>query len=222
MAIRQKIETGITILLTSGTLVIAASMARESFFRPKSFGDMAVRRQDWRRYAVSDMRIGMSTAPVVITEFSDFQCPVCGRLYQAIERIRSRYGDRSVVLFYRNYPLVRLHPLARLAALAAECVAKQGRFPSYYQRLFERQDSLHQSDLFTVATEVGIADTSEFRKCLTSSRAAQELRADSLAAESLNIPGTPLVLINDRMFRGAPPEGTLDSVVESLIDEAKR
>src|SRR5262245_30857873 len=37
---------------------------------------------------------GPATAPVTIVEFSDFQCPFCGRLTPTLKQVEQKYGDK--------------------------------------------------------------------------------------------------------------------------------
>jgi protein-disulfide isomerase len=217
------IETATTAILTFCAVAVTAMTVRDHLRGPApQSGELAaVSQKNWRHYAVSDMRIGSLAAPVTITEFSDFQCPVCGRLYRALEKIRARYGD-SVTIVYRNYPLNELHPAARSAAAAAECAAQQGQFENYYKALFERQDTLDRVNWSAIARRVGVIDTNAFSLCLTTATVATKLKTDSLAATSLGIPGTPLVLVNEWMYRGAPTQATLDSVISHELAKSRR
>ena len=83
---------------------------------------------------------GSPDAPVVIVEFSDFQCPFCGRwVQQTLPFIRSEIDAGNVALVFLHMPLVQLHPNAGRAHLAAECAAVQGRFTEMHDLLFARQ-----------------------------------------------------------------------------------
>ena len=221
MALRQRIETATTAILTLCALVVTGMTVHDRLALkvPRDGALEAVRQHNWREFAVGDMRIGSPTAPVTITEFSDFQCPVCGRFYRAVESLRSRYGDNALALVYRNYPLDHLHP-ARSAAVAAECAAQQGRFEEYYKALFEQQAVLERLQWSNIAQQVGVSDTIAFKRCLSDPAIMAKIKADSLAAASLEIPGTPLVLVNGWMYRGAPDQKTLDSVVAYELAEA--
>jgi len=48
--------------------------------------------------------IGSKDAPVTIVEFSDFQCPFCGRAEPTLKQVREKYGDK-VRLIYMDFPL---------------------------------------------------------------------------------------------------------------------
>ena len=224
MGLRQNLETGATTILSLCALAVTVSLVRREYFPPAPPAPprlVPVEQADWRDYAVSEMRIGPTTAPVTFTVFSDFECPACRTLYRRLESIRSRYGD-SVTIAYRNYPLDDLHPAARPAAIAAECAARHGRFLPYYKYLFENQDSLRGANWSLIAHRSGITDTASFRACLAEPSIAERLRLDSVAASRLGIPGTPLVLVNEHKYRGAPSQATLDSVVGALVGGTRR
>ncbi len=80
---------------------------------------------------------GPRTAPVIIVEFSDFECPFCSRAYATVNQIKSEYGDK-VAIAYKHLPL-SFHPNAEPAARAAVCADKQGKFWEMHDKLFEVQ-----------------------------------------------------------------------------------
>ena len=223
MALRQKIETATTTVLTVGLLAVTLMMVCSQFFPTTArAGELKPQREkEWQKYAVGDMRIGPADAAVTITEFSDFQCQFCYRLYRSLESIRSQHAN-DVAIVYRNYPLEELHPFAKPAAIAVECAAQQGRFAEYYRFLFDHQDSLKNIGWTSAAHQLGVADTSAFAACLTSPAILAKLTADSLAASALRIPGTPLVLVNSWVYRGAPTKAALDTVVAKELAKSAR
>src|SRR6478672_7402490 len=60
---------------------------------------------------------GEAHAPVTLVEFSDFQCPHCKHLQPTLERVLDEYRGQ-VKLYFKNYPIDRAHPDAKLAAAA--------------------------------------------------------------------------------------------------------
>lgn len=80
---------------------------------------------------------GSRTAPVIIVEFADFECPFCARAYDTVNQIKSEYGDK-VAIAYKHLPL-SFHPNAEPAARASVCADKQGKFWEYHDKLFEVQ-----------------------------------------------------------------------------------
>lgn len=77
-----------------------------------------------RMPSASDHIIGSATAPIVLVEYSDFQCPYCQMVHPTLKRIAEE-SNGTIAWVYRNFPLYQIHPQATPAALAAECIAAQ-------------------------------------------------------------------------------------------------
>lgn len=71
--------------------------------------------------------LGDANAPVVMIEFSDYECPFCGRFFsQTLPQVKSEYVDTGKVKFvYKDFPLTSIHFNAQAAAEAARCVRDQ-------------------------------------------------------------------------------------------------
>jgi protein-disulfide isomerase len=174
--------------------------------------DTVVTVQDWKRYAVGT-RLGPDKATITITEFSDFQCPFCKQFAGDLQRLRARRPDIAVV--FRHYPLDNVHPLARMAALAAECAADQGRFEAYHNTLFDAQDSLGRVPWATFASRAGVPDLARFRSCVDNGQTSSRVERDVRAGNELRVNGTPTVLINDRRYPEPPTLRLLDSLIDA-------
>lgn len=82
---------------------------------------------------------GNPDAPVMIAEFSDFQCPFCQRWVQAsMEPLREVIGE-DVALAFMHFPLTQIHPNAAYASFAAICAGDQDNFWEMHDLLFARQ-----------------------------------------------------------------------------------
>ena len=82
---------------------------------------------------------GSPDAPVVILEYSDFQCPFCQRWFtDVLPELEGRIGD-ELALAFAHFPLSQIHPNAEAAHAAAECAGEQGKFWEMHDLLFERQ-----------------------------------------------------------------------------------
>lgn len=80
---------------------------------------------------------GKSDAKITLVEFSDFQCPFCGRSAPTVERILKEY-EGNVRVAYKHYPL-GFHPRAQITAEASECAKDQGKFWEFHDQLFASQ-----------------------------------------------------------------------------------
>ncbi|HEV8616726.1 MAG TPA: thioredoxin domain-containing protein [Methylomirabilota bacterium] len=138
---------------------------------------------------------GRPDARVTIVEFSDFQCPFCGRyVRQTFAQLDREYVETGKLRYVvRNLPLEQIHPDAFRAAEAAECAGTQGKYWEMHDRLFAHQDALGADDLSQHAAAVGV-DMPAFRQCLDSRARADRIRQDMADAQAAGVTGTPTFL----------------------------
>lgn len=141
---------------------------------------------------------GNANAPIVLCEFSDFQCPHCKLMEPVLGRVLEEYGGQ-VKLIYKNYPISKLHPEAREAAAAAVAAGKQGKFWPMHDRLFANQDKLTGADLEGYARELKL-DMKKWKADLPA--AAEQVEREHGEGEKLEITGTPTLYINGRRYAG--------------------
>jgi protein-disulfide isomerase len=144
--------------------------------------------------------IGAPDAPIVVYEYSDYECPFCARhVVQTEPALKASFvADGQVRFVFRDFPLVQLHPRAIPVHVAANCVGEQGAaaYWSMRDRLFRTQQEWSRSPdpqpIFArLASEVGV-DMDAFEACVADDA---DLRADIQAAlaegQALGFTGTP-------------------------------
>jgi protein-disulfide isomerase len=138
---------------------------------------------------------GNADARVVVIEYSDFQCPYCGKFArETFGAIEERYiGPGKVRYVFRNFPLDESHPKAFKAAEAGECANQQGKFWEMHAQLFANQQALDPADLVSHSKVVGLEE-SAFRKCLNGA-ASGKIRRDFNDGVKAGVGGTPTFLI---------------------------
>ncbi|HLC50587.1 MAG TPA: DsbA family protein [Candidatus Nanoarchaeia archaeon] len=161
--------------------------------------------------------IGSEDAKVTIIEFSDFQCPYCGKFYfETFPSIYSDYIKTGKVRFVmRNFPL-GFHQYAEKTAEAAECANEQDKFWEYQNLLFINQKSLDDENLKKYASDLKL-DSVKFDSCLDSGKMAGKIQADLSDAESYGVDSTPAFLINGQLLVGAQPFSKFQSIIESEL-----
>jgi protein-disulfide isomerase len=174
------------------------------------------------------MMTGAEQAPVVMIEFSDFQCPFCGRFSNEIlPELRPDYIDSGKVqLIFRHLPLP-IHDRARPAAEASECAGKQGRFWAMHDLLFTDPKKLTETDFLAYAESAGL-DIPQFTKCRASGEMTPRVNADAGLARTLGLTGTPAFLVGrrlpDRKVRvtevivGVRPEGEFRKAMDVALE----
>ncbi|MEK6835933.1 MAG: DsbA family protein [Nanoarchaeota archaeon] len=172
-----------------------------------------------------DPFLGDKNAPVVMIEFSDFQCPFCRRFWQdTLPQIKTNYIDTGKVKFvYRDFPLSSIHPGAQPAAEATECADDQGKFWEMHDKIFEEQSKQGQgtvqfgiTELKKWAGEIGL-DTNKFNECLDSGKYTDEVNKDLRDATSSGGQGTPYFIIGNTPVSGAQPYAAFQQVIESEL-----
>ncbi|MDT7541700.1 MAG: Na+:H+ antiporter, NhaA family [Acidobacteriota bacterium] len=161
---------------------------------------------------------GSESAPVVLEEFGDFQCPPCGQMFPDVEKIRQDYGGRLRFIF-REYPLIRVHPHALLAAHAAEAAGLQGKFWEMQRALFENQRAWSTTQDPTAffesyARQAGL-DADRYRRDMGGGETDARVIADRERAESIGVESTPTFFINGRKV---PPPQTNPKGLREEID----
>jgi protein-disulfide isomerase len=219
MATMSLFERVTTLTLVTCALVVSGIVVRRELNAAPTPQGLPETVPGWRELARDTRtRIGPDSAPVTITEFSDFQCPFCKVLSDRLAEVTARYPNK-VRIAYRHFPLDQIHPHARKAAYASICAGDQGRFPEYHDLLFAHQDSIGTVPWTTWAVRAGITDTSQFVRCMNGPFVSGIVKLDSTAGAKIGLRGTPLMLINDRLIAGAPALEKLDSLIGAALKD---
>lgn len=190
---------------------LAESMARFG-------GDERISRLIERYEAVLESRIdiaeapfdGNPDAPVRIVVFSDFNCSSCTQMNKSLKRLlEERQGE--LVIYYKNFPLgeqcrdtmdYRSEPSSCLAARAAFCAGRQGKYGPFSNALYLDCETGREHDIRTLrghALRLGL-DTAAFNACMASSESLERVRQDRFEGERLMVDGTPTLFVNNRML----------------------
>ncbi len=167
--------------------------------------------------AASGPSLGPDDAPVTIVEFSDFQCPFCGRVEPTVREVLERYPEQ-VRLVFRHFPLDSIHPRARAAAVASVCAADQGHFWQYHERLFANQRALGDRDLIRYAGELDL-DLENFRACTQADEARATVQGDLEAGQAAGVSGTPAFFVNGILLSGAKPVVSFAELIDRELEQ---
>ena len=193
----------VPIAIVAGGLIVAAAVY---ISMPKTPGADAGNPALVRPVGASDHILGNPAAPVVIVEYSDFDCEFCKDLNDTLHQVIAHEGvDGKVAWVYRQFPLTELHPNALSHARAAECVAVvagNDAFWKFSQALFANQP-VNPATYGALAASVGISGDA-FATCYANATAALDARimADRQNALDAGASGTPYSLI---LVAGSPP-----------------
>lgn len=159
---------------------------------------------------------GPDDAPIVIVEFSDFECPFCTKWHnETYLPLREKYPDQ-IKLVYRNFPLIGLHANAYLAAEAAMCAGDQDRYWDYHEALFESKNGMGEAAFKGYAAELGL-DTADFNDCLDSRKYEEFVKDDMNYAASIGVQSTPTFYVNGQPVIGAQPFAVFDQIIQAEL-----
>ncbi|MCA1585662.1 MAG: thioredoxin domain-containing protein [Acidobacteria bacterium] len=168
--------------------------------------------------AAHDPARGAASAPITIIEFSDFQCPFCGRVTPTLDKLRAAYPEKIRFVF-KDFPLPN-HAEAPKASEAAHCANDQGKYWEMHDRLFANQQALAVPALKQHAAALGL-DAATFDRCLDSNKYADIVQADLEEGQKLGIQSTPTLYINGRPVVGAQPYEYFVTVIEEELARKK-
>ncbi len=165
-----------------------------------------------------DAILGDKDAPVTIIEFSDYQCPFCGRFWsETLPLIKEQYIDTGKVRFvYRDFPLSSIHPMAQPAAEATECVRDKGGDDAFWEMhdlIFANQQALSVDNLESWAQDIGY----DISSCLSSGEFRSEVLKDTADAQSAGGRGTPYFVVNGNAVSGAQPFSVFQQIIEAEL-----
>jgi protein-disulfide isomerase len=162
---------------------------------------------------------GPADALVTIVEFSDFECPFCGRANPTLDQIRSTYGDKVRIAFKHNpLPFHQNAPLAHEYAIAA---GEQGKFWEMHDKLFANNRALQAENLDKYAEEVGL-NVGKLKEYIASGKAKQVIAADQALAAKVGARGTPNFFINGVQLVGAQPFPAFQKLVDEQLAKADK
>lgn len=194
------------------------------YYTLSPFRDLKVS-PDQERIAKMDIKSsavrGKASAPVVVVEYTDFQCPFCQKGYQIMRDEVMKAYPNKVRWVYKSLPLNAIHPWAESAAVAAECALLQGqdKFWKFHDLVFDKQREIPNgpsadAKLLELAKKSGLSEK-DFSACHDGKKTLPAVQRDMKEAEALGISGTPAFLINGHLVPGADAD-----LLKSVIEEA--
>lgn len=162
---------------------------------------------------------GPENAVVVLTEYSDFQCPACAQFYPIVRELQEQYADQLAVE-YKHFPLISIHPFAVPAARAAEAAAQQGKFWEMHDKLFDNQQIWSRAGnprafFSQYAEEIGL-DVDQFNRQYGSSVLEDHIESQFGEARELGLTGTPSFLLNGQRLQFQTYEEFITQVESAL------
>ena len=174
---------------------------------------------------------GNPNAPIVIVEYSDFDCPFCKEFHVTMNQVMDNYGTTGEVAWvYRHFPIEQIHPSAARVAEASECVAEQAGndgFWKFADLVFAERNATEPTNLSRL-NEFAIgagADEATFVKCLNSGKYSEHVAADYADGLNAGTEGTPHSIISvagqSGVINGAQPYSVVSKIIDNLLTQIR-
>jgi protein-disulfide isomerase len=151
--------------------------------------------------------VGDAKAPVTLVEYSDFECPVCKSLHDALRGLLPKYAGKVRVVF-KDFPIEQIHPWARTAAIAGRCTYQQDpkAFWKMYDLIYDNQEIISAANAWTkmmdYADQAGL-NAENFKACMASAEPGAAVDASRANGLQVDVNSTPTVFVNGRRMVGA-------------------
>jgi protein-disulfide isomerase len=210
-------QTVILLLVGLGGIFFTLFLVLLSFTKGQDRPSLAEQALIKKRYEIQAdgyPSIGPESAPIVIVEFSDFNCQYCGLFARTtLPVLRSKYS-KDIRFVYRHAPL---GPASSFdAARASMCAYDQESFWEYHDALFENQNRLGVELYAEIATRLEL-DLPAFSTCLENDDHAELIETDLEFALTTGIRGTPTFFINGLALVGAQPVEVFTEIIDAEL-----
>ncbi len=170
--------------------------------------------------------VGTPGASVVLSEFSDFECPYCREEAKLLRDNLLKTYPKDVRLYFYDYPLQSIHPWAKPAAMAGRCVFKQSAagWWDFHDWIFDKQSEINADNLKAKVLEFAKTkglETEPLSKCMDSNETEAEVDQTMRTGQSLSVNQTPTIFINGRRVAGASSWNDLKFVIDYEIEYQK-
>lgn len=177
----------------------------------------------------TDYILGNPNAPILMVEYSDYDCPFCKQYHTTLNQIMDEYGVTGRVAWvYRQLPLGQLHPNAPKLSESALCVGSIGgneAFWKYTEAVFASRDINEQTNITRLpeyATLAGVNEQ-EFISCLDKGTMKDKVTASIEDAYNAGADGTPYTVLivgnQQAVITGAQPYDVVKGIVVNLINQ---
>jgi protein-disulfide isomerase len=171
---------------------------------------------------------GKADAPVVLVEYTDYQCPFCQQFHNtAYTQIKANYIDTGKIRFVsRDFPL-DFHENARRGANAARCAAEQGKYWELRHAMIVNASQLQQDKIASYAANIKL-DVAKFQSCIAADKYKAAIDKDIAEGMAAGVNGTPSFVLGRvvdgkltgvRMV-GAMPYEQFDSKIQEMLSQA--
>ena len=174
--------------------------------------------------------VGKENAPLVLIEYTDYQCPFCQRYHNdSFAQIKTNFIDTGKIRYIsRDFPLP-FHENARRSATAARCAAEQGKFWELRHTMIVNANQL-QADKLGGYAQAASMDVPKFQACVDSDKYRAAIDKDIAEGSAAGVSGTPSFVLGRvengqlqgvRMV-GAMPYAQFEAKIQDMLKQTAK
>jgi protein-disulfide isomerase len=236
MSLVARVKSALDIVSTIAMILAAGILIWQLLIKQPAASAPSYRLEDVKGLQIDAAHITNTSGNgrIAIVEFSDFQCPFCGKhARETLPTIKRRLVKSGTIRYVAlHYPLEATHPLALRASEAAECAGRQGHFWEMHERLFaDAKAALANVDLLRHA-RLSRLNRARFEECLERDETLGKVHGDQAEGRRLRVTGTPTFFIGTvrsdggidlvTRIRGAAPVEIFSRQVAELQSQSRR
>ncbi len=171
---------------------------------------------------------GTAGAPVIVVEFSDFECTYCREEAKMLRANLLSAYPTQVRLYFKDFPLEQIHPWAKPGAVAGRCIFKQnpGAFWEFHDWIFEHQTEVNPENLNAKVLEFAKGrgkemDVLQLTRCMETKATLAEVEKNMAEGQALSVSSTPTLFVNGRKLVGTTAWPELRRVIDYEIEYQK-
>jgi protein-disulfide isomerase len=159
---------------------------------------------------------GNAKAPVLVVQFSDYECPFSKRFYkETLPQLEKNYiSTGKVKLAYRDFPLA-MHPGAMPAAVASRCAGKQNKYWEFFEKI-NSSETIDGPSIKAAAQSIKL-NMKDFEGCMNDPGVMAKVKNDMAEGSKLGVSGTPAFFINGRFLPGAYPYEAFKQIIDEEL-----
>src|SRR5205085_1085250 len=174
--------------------------------------------------------VGKESAPLVLVEYTDYQCPFCQRYHNdSFAQIKANFIDTGKIRYVsRDFPLP-FHENARRSATAARCAAEQGKFWELRHTMIVNASQLQADKLGGYAQSASL-DVPKFQACVDSDKFKAAIDKDIAEGSAAGVNGTPSFVLgrieNGKLqgvrMVGAMPYAQFEAKIQDMLKQTAK
>ncbi len=146
---------------------------------------------------------GDAKAPVTIAVFGDFECPYCKEEASVLRNNVMTTFPGKVRVYFKDFPLMSIHPWAKPAAIAGKCVFHQNpdTFWKFHDWIYDKQQEITPDNLNSKVLEwagQNSLDALQLGRCMDNKTTEPEIDKSVAEGRALGVDGTPTLFLNGR------------------------